>query len=204
LKLHKAPYLGRLFSSPTDLVLKTLILVTFTSCGYQIGNVRREVPENLKKIAVPVFANHTDEMGVESYFTSSLIKEIERTHLAAVTSKDEAEGYIEGTVTNIHYALGPQVDRGLSEFNSLPEGSALAREYRVVVYMGIRLIRKADNKVLWEGSFSGEQSFPAPVVTAPILNTVNPLYTHSARHQAIQTLSQDLMAEAFDRMTENF
>ncbi len=175
-----------------------LALINF-ACSYHFGAVKRNIPGAYDRVAVPVFKNSTPEVGVEVYFTKSMIEELERGHIASITDKDNAQVIIEGEVVNIQYAPG-----SANTFSNLPPDVVLNQDYRILLDARIQARRKSDQKIIWSGDFKGEKSYPAPVVTTPNLNTVNPLYNHSSRHQNIEIMARDLMSEAYSRMTENF
>ncbi len=185
-----------------------LVLVLFLSlinfaCAYHFGAVKRSIPGAYDRVAVPVFKNLTNEVGVETYFTKSLIEEIERGHIANVTNKDDAQIVIEGDILAIQYAPESTIKKD-GTYPNLPDATELIKGYRIVLDSRIQARRKSDQKVIWSGIFQGEKRYPAPIVTAPITNTVNPLYNHSSRHQNIEVIAREMMAEAYSRMTENF
>jgi hypothetical protein len=181
-----------------------LILLFASSCAYRFGSPERRIPGGYQLIAIPVFKNKTHEVSIESFFTQAMIMEVEKSSLAKVTSKEESQAIMQGEITNITYEMGTEITNSVDDFKDLAPGTALAKEYRIVITADIRLVRSSDMAVLWEGSFSGEGRYSAPVITKSVLNTANPLYNHSARVQNIQVIAQNMMAEAYERLTENF
>lgn len=186
-----------------------LVLVLFLAlinfgCAYHFGAVKRTIPGSYDKVAVPVFKNLTSETGIETYFTKSMIEEIERGHIATVTDKEGAQVVIEGEVLTIQYAASSSQISKDSDFPNMPQDAALTREYRILVDIRINARRKSDQKVVWSGTFSGEKPYSAPIVVTPVFNTVDPLYNHSSRHQNVEVMARDMMSEAYTRMTENF
>lgn len=181
-----------------------ITLSHLTGCSYRFGWDSKKIPGGYTLLAVPEFQNKTKNTGIESFFTKSLIDEIERSKLAKVTIKEDSQAIIEGTITQVDVNRGAEVTNTTQGFNRLPDGATLAKEYRVVVQAVLTLKRSSDLKILWTGSFSGERRYPAALVTRDSLNTVNPLYNHSALVQSIRLLSKDVMAEAYDQMVENF
>ncbi|MCB0394419.1 MAG: hypothetical protein KDD25_07660, partial [Bdellovibrionales bacterium] len=153
---------------------------------------------------VPVFNNRTREAGMETYFTAAMVDEIERGGLAHVEKRDEAQIVIEGRIENIRYKTGTKVDDEDPGYETLPNGVVLAKEYRIIVNVVVDLRRQSDQKIIWSGGFSGERGYAAPQITEEISNTANALYNQSARRNVIKNLARDLMAEAYDRITENF
>jgi TolB-like protein len=171
-----------------------------SGCGYHTGYADRGLPGGYDQIAIPVFINQTSEAGVEVYFTNALIRNFERSRLAKILSKDDSQVSLEGFIDKIRYdRTSPST--GI-EF--MPENAVLSRNYRVVVTAHLVLRRNSDRRVVWQSSFQNESSYAAPQVVAPQVNTVDPLYNHSARHENIAKIADAMMAEAHDRMTENF
>ena len=70
--------------------------------------------------------------------------------------------------------------------------------------MNLSIKKRNDEKILWNGQFTGERTFSAARIQAAIVNSANPLYNLSARRRNIAVLAQDMVAEANDKMTENF
>lgn len=181
-----------------------LALLFLTGCSYHFGSLKRSVPGGYDRISVPVFANKTLEAGAQTYFTSAMIEELERGHMAKVVDKSEAQVILEGTVRKIDLVQGAQVTNQTPGFKPLPQNAVLAKEYRLFVEVSLKLKRKSDDKILWAGDFKGEQRYTAPEVTEPVINTVDPIYNQSAKFQTVKLLARDMMAEAHDQMTENF
>jgi hypothetical protein len=86
----------------------------------------------------------------------------------------------------------------------LPEGAVLTTDYRLVVTTSLKLKRRSDDRIMWQGSFQGEKSYSAPRIGTPLANSANATYNHSVRMQTISAIADDMMTEAHDRMTENF
>ena len=181
-----------------------LLLALSTSCAYRFGSPERRIPGGYQAIAVPVFKNKSQEVSVETFFTQAMMMEVEKSSLARVTSKEESQAILLGEITSISYGLGTEVTSETEGFKDLAPGTALARWYTIYVTVDVKLVRSSDMAVLWEGAFNRERRYTAPIITKSVLNTANPLYNHSARIQNIQILSQDMMAEAYERLTENF
>jgi hypothetical protein len=184
------------------LILLTIVGGLLTSCAYRLGSSERSLPGGAKLIAVPVFKNKTMEPGIEVAFTNALIQEFERSGVAKVSPLSMAEVRAEGHIESISYV--PSGKRTSADLPLLPTGAVLATEYRILVKAFVTILRNHDNKILWSGEFNGERTYSAPQVASATINTVNPLYNLSARRQNIETLSVNMMAEAHDRLTENF
>lgn len=186
------------------LFLLMVLSGVLSSCAYRFGSPERRIPGGYHLIAVPVFSNKTQEVTIETFFTHSMIMEVERSSLAQVTAKEESQAILMGEITKVDYVQGTEITSETGGFETLPKGTVLSKEYRIIAEATVKLVRSSDRAVLWEGSVAGEKHYTAPVVTKEVLNTANPLYNQSARIQNIQVMAQDMMAEAYERMTENF
>jgi hypothetical protein len=179
-----------------------LFAVLLTSCAYNIGSDRKQLPGGYDQAFLPPFTNRTRLPGIETYFTNSLGREIQRSAVAKVADKNNSQVTIEGTIQDLRFA--PNFPQNKEALKQLPEYTNLFTEYRIFVETAVSVRRNSDNQVIWSGVIKGEKSYVAPQVTSPGVNTVDPLYNHSARHQYIAQLAQDMMVEAVDRMTEQF
>lgn len=181
------------------LILIQSPIFLLSSCAYRLGSPDRSLSGGYKQLTIPIFRNMTQETGIEVAFTNALIQEFQRTKTGRVVEPSQAEVQVDGEISSIQYLPG-----GKKEEGSLPTGAVLASAYTILLKVKITVHRFSDRSVLWQGTFSGERSYTAPQVTQGGLNTVNPLYNLSARRQNIDAMALDMMAEAHDRMTENF
>ncbi|MFP5518828.1 MAG: LptE family protein [Bdellovibrionia bacterium] len=181
-----------------------VIIFLLSGCAYRLGTSTRTIPGGAKKIAIPVFTNKTAEPGIEMAFTNALLQEFYRSKVANVVGKAQAETLLTGTIKSLEYLPGAKKTSGDSSVPFLSEGAVLATEYRILLKVELRVIENATGRVLWSGDFDGERTYIAPQVTLAGVNSVNPLYNLSARRQNIEVVALDLMAEAHDRITENF
>jgi outer membrane lipopolysaccharide assembly protein LptE/RlpB len=76
------------------------LLVASVGCGYHTAGHSLQLPENVKTIAVPAFANETREYRIEQLLTSSVVREFAaRTHYHILSdSGDGADATLRGTV----------------------------------------------------------------------------------------------------------
>jgi hypothetical protein len=183
-------------------ILLIALLLSLGGCAYRWGEGERMVPGGYKNITVPVFENRSHETGIEVYFTNAMIEEIDRSRSAHVTSKQRADVAVEGTIQTVKYVPGAQ--KSSASTNNLPANTVLTAEYRILITTLIRVRHLSDNRILWSASFSGEKSYISPQVESAVVNSVNSLYNHSAHHQNITLMAQEMMTEAFQQMTENF
>lgn len=185
---------------------QSLILILFfmcvASCGYDFGPRDRSIPGGYTKVAVPVFKNRSQETIIETYFTNAMLSEFQKAKIVDVVPKNLAEVILEGEIVSLKYE--PQGFLKAGDLSNLPQESYLATEYMILLECNVKLRRVHDGHILWQNKFRGEKSYSAPKITTPGLNSANPLYNISARRQNIESMAQNLMAEAYARMTENF
>jgi hypothetical protein len=178
-----------------------------SGCAYTFGYQQRNLPGGYTEVAVPVFKNQTQQVAIESYFSNALIRQFNRSKVAKIAPTTTAPVIIEGTIRSLKYLPGGQIDANRTDENSqvqLPVNTVLTVEYRVLMQTMVVLKRASDGKVLWSGGFENERVYTAPQVGLGTINSVNALYNHSARLEVIEQMAYDMMADAHDRMTENF
>jgi hypothetical protein len=183
------------------LLFALAILFGQIGCAYRFGAPERTLPGGYSKVKIPIFKNLTQETGIEVFFTRSLKNQFERSQVAVVEDED-SEVFIDGHIDSVQYK--PQGKRTKEDISTLADGAVLAAEYRVLIVATVSVLKKSDLSVLWTGQFKGERTYSAPQITTAIVNSADPLYNQSARRRTIENISQDMMAEAHDRMTENF
>jgi hypothetical protein len=167
-----------------------------------MGYAGRSLPGGYKELTIPVFKNKTMELGIEPYFTNELIRQFERSKIARLSVGTSAPVVVEGSIEKVDYeAAGTAVEGDLPY---LPSNTALTTVYRIRVVVELRVYRVSDRSLLWQGRVRDERVYSAPQVALDTVNSVNPLYNHSARHQNIAHLAKNMMEEAHDRMTEDF
>lgn len=169
-----------------------------------MGVKDRKFPGGYEYVAVPVFKNYTQETGTEVYFTNALVTELERAKIVSIADKAAAQVTLEGIIKGITYTPSSQTRAGDVTPQYLPDGTVLTTEYYVNVDVAIVAKRNSDQKIIWQSDFQSRRSYTAPRIGIQGLNSANALYNHSARYQNIQAMANDMMAEAHDRLTENF
>lgn len=186
-----------------------MVPLSISSCAYRMGYGQRSLPGGFDRLAVPVFKNRSEVVGIEGSFTNSLIRQFGASKVARVVSKNEAPVFIEGEIVSIELVHEGKLDANeLNKKNEnsfgLPDNTVLTSQYRVLTTVSLVLKNSADKKILWQGNVKGERVYPAPQVGLEIVNSVNPLYNHNARIDIIEQMSVDMMTEGHDRLTENF
>lgn len=179
-----------------------LILGFLNSCAYRFGLTERQLPGGYTQVAVPMFKNRSQEVGIEPLFTNSMITHMERSQAAHVVDKDVAPVVLEGTIDSVVTTQGAIKDSG--NLLTLPSDSVLVTDYRLRVNATLNLRRKSDDKVIWTGSFTTEKVYQAPQIGTAVVNSADATYNQSARMQTLGLLAEEMMTEAHDRITENY
>ena len=189
--------------SVLKLMMAFVISCVSSGCAYRLGVAGRTLPGGYQAVEVPVFANASQEPGLETAFTNFLIQEFERNKVAAVRKRGDAPTTLKGEILSVTYQPTGPIQKG-DKAPLLPDGAVLATGYRVLVVTRLQLIEKKSGRILWTSEFDAESAYAAPQVTVARVNTVNPLYNLSTRRRVIEAMARDLMIEAHDRLTENF
>ena len=94
------------------------LLLILAGCGYRFLSGSLNLPPNVHKIAVPIFANHTNEPDLEKVITKALIHRIQQQGELEVTSESQADVILMGTVTDYssHTALAYDKEQRIKEY----------------------------------------------------------------------------------------
>ncbi len=191
-------------------LFKTLVVsaasLTILNCGYTLGYRERNVTGGYNEVAVPIFENKTQLVGIEGAFTNELVQRFNRSKVALVLPKNLSPVFIKGVINEVKFDHGSQIDSNKTDENNVewPANTVLTVEYRVNITADISLIRASDNKVLWQGRFQNERVLNAPQISLPGINSANALYAQNAKLDLVKKMAVDMMGDAHDRMTENF
>lgn len=167
-----------------------------SSCAYTWGPGQRRMPGSYERVHVKMYENRTLEVGIEADVTNMMIQRVAKSGLAQITSKDQAQLELRGVIHTVDF-LGKTAI-------TTPEGAPLFTEYQTRMSVIVRVVEVATGKELWQGQFLGEKNYRAPQLTRQTLRTSNPLYNQSAKRRVIREMAEDIAAEAFVSMTENF
>jgi hypothetical protein len=195
---------SRIFLVLTSSVITFFAVFSLSGCAYKLSSQTDPLPGNVKSIQIPLFKNDSSEVGAETYFTNALKSEALRSKFVSIKNDEsQAEGVLQGTVKSVDIIADESVIEAKNT-TYMPTETVIATQYRVSVVIDLVLRKSNSTKVLWSGNFVQTQSYSAPQITLPVINTSNALYNESAKRQTLNVLSRDMMQAAFDRMVENF
>lgn len=173
---------------------------------YSIGYRHHSLPGNYKKVAVFLFKNDTQEVGLETDFTHALIRQFKRSQVVKVVGLSSALVFLEGSIINVTYKPKSFIEplRLPDGRLSLPSSTVLVSSYDVIIHLNLKLIQKENQKVIWETRMKEESSYHSPQIGMERINSSNALYNHSARRDKIKEMAENMMTKAHDLMMERF
>jgi hypothetical protein len=154
--------------------LSALALVAAFGCGYRFTAGGAPLPEGIRAVQVPIFANKTAEPGLETAFTQAMRLQLAR---AGLDSPPNAEAQIEGEILAVSAA--PTL--------VTPTGSLAS--YRLSVSARLRLVKSG--RTLSNVQINGAEDY---------LPGVDVLESEANRAAALQRLAQTLMRDGYDRL----
>lgn len=179
-------------------------LVILQSCAYRLSNNVDKLPNDVKVIYIPLFANDSKEPNVEVMFTNALKAEALRFgKLNMVNSESAADATLSGSITSVELASDESVIEA-KDAKYLPYGTVLPTQVRVTVTVSMKMTEIKTKKILWSSEYKQYRNYTPPQITLPGLNSANNLYNLSERRQTLETLAKDMMQLAFDRLVDNF
>ncbi|MCM2353712.1 MAG: LPS assembly lipoprotein LptE [Pseudobdellovibrio sp.] len=194
----------RRFSSLTSAVIILVISSCVSSCAYKLSSKVDTLPQNVRVIYTPLFKNVSTEPGLEAYFTNSLKREFLNSKAMRIVDKEDlSDAVLYGTVSTVEIVS----EEGAIEAKDtkfLPKNTILSTTTKITVTVDLKLQRKNSSEVLWSSQFKQSRNYTPPQLTLPVINSANNLYNLSARRQTLETLSEEMMQLAFDRLVDNF
>ncbi|HEY0369236.1 MAG TPA: LPS assembly lipoprotein LptE [Chthoniobacterales bacterium] len=125
------------------------VAVALSSCaGYRLGEAKPNSLKKIHKIAVKTFHNTTYVPRVESLVTNTVIKQLQQDGTYEISSIDEADAVLEGTVKGI----------GRAPARSLRGNVLATTEFNLSVIVGWSLKAK-DGRSLGAADVAGSTSF---------------------------------------------
>lgn len=190
------------------LKLTAAVIVIFSglSCAYKLSSQVDALPNQVKRVHMPIFNNKSTEPGIEVYFTESLKTEAIKSGLVRLSETEaESDAVLTGVITDIVVVSDESVNESKDDGQSfLPNSTVLSSQTRVIVGVTVTLKKKNSSEILWSSDFKQSRVYTPPQITLPVISTANNLYNLSARRQTLEILSKEMMQLAFDRLVDNF
>ena len=161
-----------------------------SGCGYHLTS-EAQAPSLIagKTIAIPMWRNKSYRMNLEAIMTGSLVDEFTLLRGGMVVSDEAAELLLNGTIVNFTSTAVTYTS------------ADLVREYRINMVVEATLTEKKSQKVLWKGTLSAGQDYPA--LNDPNLPNRIALQQNS-EEAALREISRKIAQELYQKMSENF
>ncbi|HXH84061.1 MAG TPA: LptE family protein [Candidatus Tectomicrobia bacterium] len=124
-------------------VLLLALAAAAGGCGYSL---RGTLPPHIRTIAVPVFANHTQQPAVEALITRAVVEAFSTNGRLRVVRREEADAVLEGAIT------------GYDVTSIAFDREANISQYRLVVTLSLRMRDLRRDAVLFEETHLREQA----------------------------------------------
>lgn len=157
--------------------LLALVVVVLAACGYRFTAPGGPLPQGIRAVQAPVFANPTPEPGAEVFFTQALREQLLR---SGTLGGDDAEARIEGTVLAV--SMAPMAV------------SAGRPQYRLSATAQLKLMRAG--AVLAQAQVSGEED----VLSGSGSGDLVLAGTEANRQAALRRLADALVREGYERL----
>lgn len=174
-----------------------LILMFFlllTGCGYHLSATSGLPPAVVgKKIAIPVFINKSYRANVGAALTESIIDEFARRSGGKVTSEESADLVLTGTVLTYATAAVSYT------------AADTVKEYRAVMTVESTLTEKETRKVIWKGTLSWSQDYPANTTFALQQSSIDTIsLQQNSEEAAIRELCKKIALQLYQNVSAGF
>lgn len=147
METHMKRKFGRNLRRQSGALALALVSCLFANCaGYQLGGAKPSALAEVRSVAVPMFSNMTLHPRAESIATSAVVSAMTQDGTYRVSSRDEADAVLIGSVASIQY----------STLRSSRMDSLLPEELQNKVTLDWTLVDSRDaTRVLAQGSSTG-------------------------------------------------
>lgn len=150
------------------------VLSSSAGCGYHFVGIGNGLPVDVRSIAIPIFANQTNQTGIESEVARALVDKFTSAKRLSLTGENSADALLTGTVKS--FVTSPL---------TVTSGTQVTTGYRATLTIEATFQRRRDGKVLWKGQVSEWRNYPVASDLA---------ITEASKKEAIRQISE-LLAE---------
>lgn len=132
-----------------------LLAAAAWGCGQDISYhpAPQLLPANIKKVAIRMVANQTQQLGIEDKFTLDIVNSFTNDGTYPIVPEEDADGVVQTTVQR--YVLTP------IKFDA----TLVPISFQLRVICSLQFIDRASNQVLWEEkNMEGIQTYYAPTL----------------------------------------
>lgn len=197
--LQLLQFLARLF-------LSTLIVIC-GGCGYQFQGTKNPLEKfGIRKIYVETFTNKSVRPGLEHHFTNAMVREIRKGRVfELVEDREEADAILSGVISSVD----DKPSASYAEIDSTTAAINVATSFTANVSCTVSL-QDTTKRVIFLDTFSGTRVHQASMIFEgksqidQNANATTPLINESEQRLAIRYLSEQLMFDAYQKLTDIF
>jgi hypothetical protein len=120
-------------------IFALVLILALTGCGYRPVGLEPYRPETQPALAIPLFANRSTEIGIESIMANAMIQAFSQTKAVRLATKpQDADLVLEGKVAF--------VENSSVAFNDILRSTVR----RVTIKVDLNLKRRDSGKILWK------------------------------------------------------
>jgi outer membrane lipopolysaccharide assembly protein LptE/RlpB len=153
-------------------------------CGYQVRGRETNLAPEIHSIAIPIFANRTDQTGIETDVTQALAAKFISTKQLSVTTRNSADVLLTGTV--LSFSTTPV---------AVATSTQVSTEYRATVIVEFVFQTVKDGKILFRERMSEWRNYP-------VVSDLN--VTELNKREAIRRISVLLAEKVHERVIGGF
>jgi hypothetical protein len=131
------------------LLIILILALGEAACGYRFVGQETNLPGDIKTLAIPLFTNETDQLGLESEITQALRERFISSKRLVIREEKSADLILKGKVRSFS-TTSVAVTKGL----------LVTAGYRAMVTVEIVLKRHPDGQVLWKDEISEVWNYP--------------------------------------------
>lgn len=137
------------FKAIKKVLLVIILTIGEAGCGYRFVGQETNLPGDIKTLAIPLFANQTDQIGLESEITQALRERFISSKRLLIQEEKSADLLLKGKVKSFR-TISVAVTKGL----------LVTSGYRAMITIEITLKRQEDGQVLWKEEISEGWNYP--------------------------------------------
>jgi outer membrane lipopolysaccharide assembly protein LptE/RlpB len=166
------------------LCLALLLPVAVSACGYSFRHNQSNLPPDIKTIAIPMFANRTNQVRLEAVITEQLRYQFSQSQILKIVPMDEADVILSGVITSISSDDVTLTSRSSSEF------------HRLSIAITAVLTRRDNGQALYNGGTAQTRNYTVSANDA--------ISSQAARMEALRLVARDTAQSIHDGVLQNF
>lgn len=119
------------------------------ACGYYFVGQETNLPPDIQSLAIPIFINQTDQIGLESEVTRALLEKFASSKRLAIREQKFADAILTGRVKSFN-----------TTSVAVTKGFFITSGYRATVIIEVLLQRGDNGQILWKEEISEAWNYP--------------------------------------------